>query len=144
MATMPALVKRHAEPGLWLEEVPIPEYGINDVLIKVLRTGICGTDLHIYKWDAWAQRTIPVPMVVGHEFVGQIVELAVVRLEHVRGVGVPLKIRQTVLHGGAFLHVRHIEPRLVCQRHGRCAIVLQVGAHGGGAQHRAPLRPQGF
>jgi threonine 3-dehydrogenase len=70
---MPALVKRHRQPGLWLEEVPIPEYGINDVLIRVLRTGICGTDLHIYQWDSWAQRTIPVPMVVGHEFVGRIV-----------------------------------------------------------------------
>ena len=71
--TMKALVKRHSQPGLWLEEVPVPEYGINDVLIRVDRTGICGTDLHIYKWDAWAQKTIPVPMVVGHEFVGEIV-----------------------------------------------------------------------
>jgi threonine 3-dehydrogenase len=74
MANMPALVKRHAEPGLWLEDVPVPTIGINDVLIQVLRTGICGTDVHIYKWDAWAQKTIPVPMVVGHEFVGRIVE----------------------------------------------------------------------
>ncbi len=72
---MKALVKRKSEPGLWLEEVPKPTYGINDVLIKVLRTGICGTDLHIYKWDAWAQKTIPVPLVIGHEFVGQIVEV---------------------------------------------------------------------
>jgi threonine 3-dehydrogenase len=71
--TMKALVKRHSEPGLWLEDVPVPEYGINDVLIRIDRTGICGTDLHIYKWDAWAQKTIPVPMVVGHEFVGEIV-----------------------------------------------------------------------
>jgi threonine 3-dehydrogenase len=70
---MKALVKRKAEPGLWLEEVPVPEIGINDVLIKVDRTGICGTDLHIYKWDDWARKTIPVPMVVGHEFVGEIV-----------------------------------------------------------------------
>ncbi|MBL8869331.1 MAG: L-threonine 3-dehydrogenase [Planctomycetaceae bacterium] len=70
---MKALVKRHSQPGLWLEDVPVPEYGINDVLIRVDRTGICGTDLHIYKWDAWAQKTIPVPMVVGHEFVGEIV-----------------------------------------------------------------------
>ena len=67
---MKALVKRHAQVGLWLEDVPEPEIGINDVLIRVDRTGICGTDLHIYKWDAWAQRTIPTPMVVGHEFVG--------------------------------------------------------------------------
>lgn len=70
---MKALVKRRAEPGLWLEDVPEPEYGINDVLIRVDRTGICGTDLHIYQWDAWARKTIPVPMVVGHEFVGEIV-----------------------------------------------------------------------
>jgi threonine 3-dehydrogenase len=75
MKSMLALVKKKSEPGLWLEEVPVPTIGINDVLIQVLRTGICGTDLHIYKWDAWAQRTIPVPMVVGHEFVGRIVEV---------------------------------------------------------------------
>ena len=67
---MKALVKKYAEPGLWLEEVPVPEYGINDVLIKVHKTSICGTDVHIWNWDAWAQRTIPVPMVIGHEFVG--------------------------------------------------------------------------
>ena len=72
---MQALVKQHAEPGLWLADVPEPEIGINDVLIRVLKTGICGTDLHIYNWDAWAQKTIPVPLVVGHEFVGEIVEI---------------------------------------------------------------------
>ena len=70
---MKALVKRKKETGLWLEEIPTPEYGINDCLIEILRTGICGTDVHIYSWDAWAQKTIPVPMVVGHEFVGRIV-----------------------------------------------------------------------
>jgi len=70
---MKALVKSKPEPGLWLEDVPKPAVGINDVLIRVHRTGICGTDLHIYKWDDWAARTIPVPMVVGHEFVGEIV-----------------------------------------------------------------------
>lgn len=73
--TMPALVKRERKEGLWLEEVPTPTIGINDVLIEVLKTGICGTDVHIYNWDAWAQKTIPVPMVVGHEFVGRIVAL---------------------------------------------------------------------
>ena len=72
---MKALVKKKSEVGLWLDEVPVPQFGINDVLIKILRTGICGTDVHIYKWDAWAQKTIPVPMVVGHEFVGEIVEI---------------------------------------------------------------------
>ena len=70
---MKALVKKEARPGLWLADVPEPIAGINDVLIRVDRTGICGTDLHIYKWDAWAQKTIPVPMVVGHEFVGEVV-----------------------------------------------------------------------
>lgn len=72
---MKALVKKEAAPGIWLEEVPIPKIGINDVLVRVMRTAICGTDMHIYNWDAWAQKTIPVPMVVGHEFVGQIVEV---------------------------------------------------------------------
>jgi threonine 3-dehydrogenase len=69
---MKALVKAKAEPGLWLQDVPEPAVGINDVLIKVLKTGICGTDLHIFNWDAWARKTIPVPMVVGHEFVGEV------------------------------------------------------------------------
>ncbi|MFT6286885.1 MAG: threonine 3-dehydrogenase [Alcanivorax sp.] len=72
---MKALVKREAEKGLWLNDVPDPEVGINDVLIKMKRTAICGTDMHIYNWDAWAQKTIPVPMVVGHEFVGEIVDV---------------------------------------------------------------------
>lgn len=72
---MKALVKKESAPGLWLEEVPEPKVGINDVLIRVLRTGICGTDLHIYKWDAWARKTIPIGLVVGHEFVGQIVQV---------------------------------------------------------------------
>jgi threonine 3-dehydrogenase len=72
---MKALVKREAAPGLWLEEVPVPRIGINDVLIKVKRTAICGTDMHIYNWDAWARKTIPVPMVTGHEFVGEIVDV---------------------------------------------------------------------
>ena len=72
---MKALVKAKAEPGLWLEDVPMPEVGINDVLIEVLRTGICGTDVHIYNWDAWAQKTVPVPLVIGHEFVGRVVEV---------------------------------------------------------------------
>lgn len=72
---MKALVKQERKVGLTLTDVDEPKIGINDVLIKVDRTGICGTDVHIYKWDAWAQATIPVPMVVGHEFVGEIVEV---------------------------------------------------------------------
>ena len=69
---MKALVKKRAEPGLWLEDVPVPEVGSDDVLIRILKTSICGTDVHIYNWDAWSQKTIPVPMVIGHEFVGVI------------------------------------------------------------------------
>lgn len=70
--TMKALVKKNPEPGIWMDEVPIPEIGINDVLIKISKTSICGTDIHIYNWDEWAQKTIPTPMTIGHEFVGTI------------------------------------------------------------------------
>src|SRR5437588_606209 len=70
---MKAVVKARAEPGLWLEDVPVPEVLGDDVLIRVRKASICGTDVHIYNWDEWAQRTIPVPMVIGHEFVGEIV-----------------------------------------------------------------------
>ncbi len=72
---MKALVKSKKEPGLWLEELPVPKCGPNDVLIKVRQTGICGTDIHIYNWDEWSQRTIPVPMGIGHEFMGEVAEL---------------------------------------------------------------------
>jgi len=74
-AKMKALVKSRPEPGLWLEEVPIPEIGINDVLVEIFKTAICGTDIHIYNWNEWAQKTIPVPMPVGHEFVGRVAEI---------------------------------------------------------------------
>lgn len=70
MKKMKALVKKYNQPGIWMDEVPIPDYGPNDVLIKIIKTSICGTDIHIYNWDEWAQRTIPVPMVTGHEWVG--------------------------------------------------------------------------
>ena len=72
---MKALVKVRAEAGLWLEDVPVPAVGRDDVLIRVLRTGVCGTDLHIYEWDGWARENVPVPLVIGHEFAGEIVEL---------------------------------------------------------------------
>jgi len=75
MDMMKALVKKHAEEGLWLEEVPVPEVGGNDVLVKIKKTAICGTDVHIYNWDDWAKKTIPVPMTIGHEFAGEIVAL---------------------------------------------------------------------
>ena len=67
---MKALVKARAERGIWMQDVPEPTIGHNDVLIRVRRTSICGTDLHIFNWDAWAQKTSPVPMVVGHEYCG--------------------------------------------------------------------------
>src|SRR5678810_101797 len=73
ISNVKALVKSKAQPGLWLEDIPEPTIGINDVLIRVLRTGICGSDIHIYDWNEWAQQTIPVPMAIGHEFVGEIV-----------------------------------------------------------------------
>ena len=72
---MKALVKSHAKKGIWLEDVPMPEVGNNDVLVKVQKTAICGTDIHIYNWDAWAQKTIPVPVTTGHEFAGVIAEM---------------------------------------------------------------------
>ena len=72
---MKAVVKARAEPGLWLEEVPVPTIGGGDVLIRVLKASICGTDVHIYNWDAWAQKAIPVPMIIGHEFVGVVVRV---------------------------------------------------------------------
>jgi threonine 3-dehydrogenase len=78
---MKALVKRKSEPGLWLEDVPVPEIGDDDVLIRIRKTSICGTDVHIYNWDAWSQKTIPVPMVVGHEFVGLVERVG----SHVKG-----------------------------------------------------------
>ncbi len=71
---MKALVKKKPEPGVWLEEVPEPVVGADDVLIRIYKTAICGTDVHIYNWNAWAQKTIPVPMHFGHEFVGKVVE----------------------------------------------------------------------
>jgi threonine 3-dehydrogenase len=72
---MKALVKSRPETGLWMERVPVPEIGPDDVLIRVRKTGICGTDIHIWNWDDWAQRTVPVPLVTGHEFAGEIVEI---------------------------------------------------------------------
>ena len=72
---MKALVKAKPEPGIWMEDVPVPEIGHNDLLIKIRETAICGTDVHIYNWDAWSQETIPVPMTVGHEFIGEVAKI---------------------------------------------------------------------
>ena len=79
---MRALVKARPEPGIWMEEVPVPEIGPNDVLIKVKKTAICGTDVHIYNWDQWAQKTVPVPMVTGHEFVGTVADFGAAVTEY--------------------------------------------------------------
>src|SRR6187549_59937 len=81
---MKALVKSEARPGIWLKDIAAPTVGPNDVLIKIAKTAICGTDMHIYNWDAWAQKTIPVPMAVGHEYYGRIVDLG----SEVRGFAV--------------------------------------------------------
>jgi len=72
---MKALVKAEAEEGIWLQDMPEPECGNNDVIVKIHKTAICGTDIHIYNWDEWAQKTIPVPMITGHEYAGEIVEV---------------------------------------------------------------------
>lgn len=120
---MKALVKKTAGPGLWLEDVPEPPIGINDVLIKVDRTGICGTDVHIYKWDDWAQRTIPVPMVVGHEFVGEIVEV---------GANVKDFFPGQVVSGEGHVVCGHCRNCLAGRRH-LCADTKGVGVNRPGA-----------
>jgi threonine 3-dehydrogenase len=85
---MKSLVKAKREPGIWMHDIPVPEYGVNDVLIKIKKTAICGTDIHIYTWDDWAQSTIPVPMTVGHEFYGEIVAVG----KEVRGLSVGQRV----------------------------------------------------
>ncbi|MGJ4856559.1 L-threonine 3-dehydrogenase [Labrys sp. KB_33_2] len=109
---MKALVKSKPEPGLWFSDnEPTPELGPNDVLVKVKKTGICGTDIHIYKWDAWAQKTVPVPMIVGHEYAGEIVEIgsAVHSLkvgERVSGEGHVIGMKSRATRAGRF----HLDP----------------------------------
>lgn len=108
---MKALVKAQATRGLWLEDCPVPEIGPDDVLIKVHKTGLCGTDGHIYKWDEWAQRTIKVPMIIGHEYAGEIVELGErVRTlqvgQRVSGEGHVVGMRSRASRSGHF----HLDP----------------------------------
>src|SRR5271154_3642963 len=121
---MKALVKSKREPGLWLEEIPQPAIGINDVLIRVRRAGICGTDVHIYNWDEWAQRTIPVPMAIGHEFVGEIVEV---------GSNVTDFHTGDLVSGEGHVVCGHCRNCLAGRRH-LCANILGVGVN----------RPGGF
>ncbi len=108
---MKALVKTKPEPGLWLADEPLPVIGPEDVLVRVNKTGICGTDIHIYTWDEWASRTIPVPMVVGHEYAGEIVEIgAAVRGlrigQRVSGEGHVIGMKSRAARGGRF----HLDP----------------------------------
>ncbi len=120
---MKALIKSRRESGLWLEEVETPRIGINDVLIRVRRTGICGTDLHIYQWDDWAQKTIPVPLVIGHEFVGEIVEV---------GAHVPDFFPGEIVSGEGHVVCGHCRNCLAGRRH-LCAKMQGVGVNRAGA-----------
>ena len=120
---MKALVKLRSEPGLWLADVPEPAAGPNDVLIRIDRTGICGTDLHIYKWDAWARKTIPVPMVVGHEFVGEVVQV---------GANVADFKAGDVVSGEGHITCGHCRHCLAGQRH-LCPKTQGVGVNRPGA-----------
>ncbi|MEM7015414.1 MAG: L-threonine 3-dehydrogenase [Verrucomicrobiota bacterium] len=129
---MKALVKSKAEPGLWLEDVPEPTIGINDVLIQVEKTGICGTDLHIYNWDAWASKTVPVPLVVGHEFVGAIVEVG----SNVRD----FKIGD-IVSGEGHVVCGHCRNCMAGRRH-LCAETYGVGVHRSGAFAELIALPQ--
>src|SRR5258707_12014834 len=108
---MKALVKAKPELGLILQNEPVPEIGPDEILVKVAKTGICGTDIHIWNWDAWAQKTIPVPMIVGHEYSGRIVEVgaAVRGLEvgqRVSGEGHVIGMRSRAARGGRY----HLDP----------------------------------
>jgi threonine 3-dehydrogenase len=108
---MRALVKARPEPGIWMEDRPIPEIGAEDVLVKVRRTGICGTDIHIYNWDEWAQQTVPVPMVTGHEYAGEIVavgsEVRTLRVgQRVSGEGHVVGMNSRASRAGKF----HLDP----------------------------------
>jgi threonine 3-dehydrogenase len=108
---MRALVKAKAEPGIWMEDRPVPEIGPDDVLVKVHKTGICGTDIHIYKWDEWAAKTVPVPMITGHEYAGEIAAIgADVRNlsvgQRVSGEGHVIGMKSRASRAGKF----HLDP----------------------------------
>ena len=120
---MKALVKSRAERGLWLEDIPNPVIGINDVLVRVHYTGICGTDVHIYQWDDWAQMTIKVPMAIGHEFVGEIVEV---------GSNVNDFYPGDIVSGEGHVVCGRCRNCLAGRRH-LCASTLGVGVHRSGA-----------
>src|SRR6266550_1537993 len=129
---MKAVVKARAEPGLWLEDVPVPEVRGDDVLIRVLKTSICGTDVHIYNWDAWAQKTIPVPMTIGHEFVG-VVDLVG---DHVKGF-----TRGDLVVGEGHITCGHCRNCLAGRRH-LCPNTQGVGVNRPGAWAEFVAIPQ--
>jgi len=120
---MKALVKKLAQPGLWLEDVPEPKIGINDILIRVKRASVCGTDVHIYNWDEWAKQTIPVPMVIGHEFVGEIARV---------GSNVPDFFPGQIVSGEGHVVCGHCRNCLAGRRH-LCAHTSGVGVNRPGA-----------
>ncbi len=121
--TMRALVKARPEPGLWMEEVPVPEPGPNDVLIRIKKTAICGTDLHIHKWDAWAQKTIETPLVVGHEFAGEVAAVG----SNVQGI-----TPGTIVSGEGHIACGHCRNCLGGRSH-ICRGTRGVGVHRAGA-----------
>jgi threonine 3-dehydrogenase len=120
---MKAVVKSKAEPGLWLEEVPIPEVETDDVLIRTVKTSICGTDVHIYNWDAWSQKTIPVPMTIGHEFVGVVERVG----DHVKGFA-----QGDLVTGEGHITCGHCRNCLAGRRH-LCPNTQGVGVNRNGA-----------
>ncbi len=129
---MKAVVKAKAEPGLWLEEVRVPKVGGDDVLIRVLKTSICGTDVHIYNWDAWAQKTIPVPMTIGHEFVGVVDAVG----DHVKGF-----TRGDLVVGEGHITCGHCRNCLAGRRH-LCPNTQGVGVNRPGAWAEFVAIPQ--
>ena len=129
---MQAVVKAKAEPGLWLEQVPVPEVAGDDVLIRVLKTSICGTDVHIYNWDAWAQKTIPVPMTIGHEFVGVVDRAG----NHVKGFA-----KGDLVVGEGHITCGHCRNCLAGRRH-LCPNTQGVGVNRSGAWAEFVAIPQ--
>lgn len=116
---MKALVKKYAQRGIWLDEIPEPTFGDQDVLIKIKKTAICGTDIHIYNWDEWAKKTIPIPMAVGHEYVGEIVAMG----SGVRGLNVGQRVS-----GEGHIVCGHCRSCRAGQRH-LCAHCMGVGVN---------------
>jgi threonine 3-dehydrogenase len=129
---MQAIVKAKAEPGLWLQDVPVPDVQSDDVLIRVLKASICGTDVHIYNWDAWAQKTIPVPMTIGHEFVGVVERVG----DHVKGFA-----NGDLVVGEGHITCGHCRNCLAGRRH-LCPNTSGVGVNRNGAWAEFVVIPQ--